>query len=97
MQPSSQKEAQVIQIIPAAPGWRVVYQDEKGSWEEPVVCFALIEGERGRHIEPMIPVELGAIDVAPGNSVALAAPGQSTRDAIDKSGVRTITRTPEAT
>lgn len=65
------------QIIPAAEGWRAVYREDGGTFEAPVICWALAEEEshdvNGRgaivHREPPAPFVIGL--VAMGGEAAL--------------------------
>lgn len=60
---SEEKEARIIQIIPAQPGWEAVWGDveepekgEPGYYTEAVVCWALVEGSDGhRFVTAMMP------------------------------------------
>ncbi len=60
---SKEKEPEIIQIMPALPGWEAVWGDveepEKGHpgyRTEPVVCWALVEASDGRrYVTAMLP------------------------------------------
>lgn len=55
-------EYEILQIMPAAPGFEVGQDD--GEWTMPVVCWALIRHEEGwTGVEPMI-VMAGMVEVA---------------------------------
>lgn len=50
-----EKEPQILQIMPAQPGWEAAWgsieepaQGEPGYFTEPVVCWALVEASDGR-------------------------------------------------
>src|SRR5947209_13798118 len=63
MNQSEEKEPQILQIIPAQPGWEAVWGDveepekgEPGYYTEAVVCWALVEGSDGhRFVTAMMP------------------------------------------
>ena len=55
MTQQEEKEPQILQIMPAQPGWEAVWgsieepeKGEPGYFTEPVVCWALVEASDGR-------------------------------------------------
>ncbi len=85
----------IIQIVPAAPGWRVFYlhfdgddpetaSDHQLFFSMPVACFALVEeeddGETYRTVEPLTTYGSGyRLSLEEGETIALLGPGESDR------------------
>lgn len=99
MKSSFKKSIRILQIMPAAPGHRVAYADSDtlSVWTEAVVCWALVEeqqqdvggrpiGEKRTDVKAMVHQAGACLDFATDNAITISMPGESTKDALERSG-----------
>ena len=56
-------ELRIVAIIPAAPGWWVVWRDDAGEVLDPVPAWALVEQDGFRWVQPLAPDGVGALQL----------------------------------
>ena len=88
MTQQEEKEPQILQIMPAQPGWEAVWgsieepeKGEPGYFTEPVVCWALVEASDGRRFVTAMAPDLESSElkmmIETGNFLGYANPGYS--------------------
>ena len=88
MTQQEEKDPQILQIMPAQPGWEAVWSSiaepekgEPGYFTEPVVCWALVEASDGRRFVTAMAPDLESSELKmmldTGNFLGYANPSSS--------------------